>query len=77
MMIITKTTIAPPTVPPTIAGIGRVGSSVSVNEIQSFIMTFKMNFTCQVLPVGVGIDVKLEISAVTIIKNRNFSLHTM
>ena len=40
-MIITKTAIAPPTTPPTIAAIGRVGDSVStVNGIQSFIMTF-------------------------------------
>ena len=41
-MIITKTAIAPPTTPPAIAAIGRVGSSV--NGIQSFIMTFKMYF---------------------------------
>ena len=27
-----------------------------------------MNFTCHVLPVGVGVDVGLEISVVTIIK---------
>ena len=76
-MIITKTKTAPPTVPPTIAGIGRVGSSVSVNGIQSFIMTFKMYFTCHVLPVGVGDDVGLEIGVVAIIRNRNFSLHTV
>ena len=30
-----------------------------------------------VLPLSVGDDVGLEISAVTIIRNRNFSLHTM
>ena len=36
-----------------------------------------MYFTCHVLPVGVGVDVGLEVSAVTIIKNRNFSLYTM
>ena len=70
MMIITKTAIAPPTTPPAIAAIGWAFSA-SVNEIQPFIMTFKINFTCHVLPVGVGIvglDVGLEIGVVTIIK---------
>ena len=56
-MIITKTKTAPPTVPPTIAPIGRA-SSVSVNGIQSFIMTFKLYFIChtKLLSIAGGLD---------------------
>ena len=36
-----------------------------------------MYFICHVLPIGADVDVELEIIVVTIIRNRNFSLHTM